>query len=275
MNAPTGQEDGPGASPGGATGAGGARGAARRRDLDAALEDFRSALTLLEGERRGVRPPTVGNGEALPVDQSCQALLKVLRRRCPQLLPDGPVGAGEAVTPVPVAPDAVARVVVLALQQSAALATTGRVPTLEQLPKGVVWREGADAIVVQLEGMEVELGEGEVVVHFRVHCDQLRGAAGVRVRFVVGTTDRPTGLLAATPTLPDGPEAVVQRWGEALTAYAWRALLDTASGIAGAAGRDADGNPLVATALVASPNGLVVLPQARHRMDRILSRAVR
>jgi hypothetical protein len=102
-----------------------------------------------------------------------------------------------------------------------------------------------------------------------VRCDQLPGERGVvDVDFVVGTPDRPTGLLAAA-TEPRGPRVVIRPWGEALTALAWQSVLSSLGGVAAATGMDRDGASLIPTALTATPGGLNILVQARHEMDRL------
>jgi hypothetical protein len=90
----------------------------------------------------------------------------------------------------------------------------------------------------------------------------------VTVDFVVGTPSRPTGLLAAS-TEPRGPRVVVRRWGEALTALAWQAVLDATGGVAAAAGADRDGSVLIPVVLTASRDGIAVVGQARHEIDRV------
>ena len=134
----------------------------------------------------------------------------------------------------------------------------------------VVWTDGASALAVEVAKVAVETGHGEV---------DLRGAGALRPAFPAAGRgpglvhgrhpERPTGLLAATARRPAGPRIVVDRWGEALTALCWRALLDAVAGVAAATGRDRDGSPLVVTALTATPDGLRVLPQARHPFDRV------
>ncbi|RZS86839.1 hypothetical protein EV189_2255 [Motilibacter rhizosphaerae] len=208
-----------------------------------------------------------------PVDERCAAMLKALRARCPHLVLDGPVAPGGTPGPIPVPPDGVQSVLVTALRQNAA---GGTVTTGDALPQLLLWTSGPDRLLLDLTGVRVEVGEGQLLVHLLVICDQLTDPAGgqgggeqvVTVRFVLGSPKRPAGLLAATPRLPEGPPVVVERWGEALTAYAWQAVLDASAGLAAATGRDTDGAPLVPTALTASADGLEVLPQARHPMDR-------
>jgi hypothetical protein len=75
-------------------------------------------------------------------------------------------------------------------------------------------------------------------------------------------------LLAAAAD-PRGPLVVVRRWGDALTALAWQAVLNSIGGVTAAAGSDLDGAPLIPAALTASASGFAVLGQARHEIDRV------
>ena len=128
----------------------------------------------------------------------------------------------------------------------------------------VVWAEGADELVVDPAGVAVETATGAVRVSVPVSCDEAR-ADTVRVTFAVGAPDRPAGLVAAAARRPEGPPVVVNRWGDALVAFAWSVLLGTVNGVAGATAIDRTGAPLVAAELVATPAGLTIVPQARHR----------
>jgi hypothetical protein len=164
-----------------------------------------------------------------------------------------------------------AALAVLAARQAAAEAAEGRVPAdPEQLPSAVVWQAGADALMVELAGIRLRTGEGMVTVAIPVRCDQIpRGRGMVEVDLAVGTRERPAGLLAAASE-PRGPGVVVRLWGEALIAFAWQALLDSAGGIAAAAGSDRDGARLIPTAFTASRTEIGITAQARHEMDRLL-----
>lgn len=260
----------------------------RRAELAAAAADFRGALARLDAELAGLdaadrpgsrsrtRPPHVGPDGGLAasaVGDSCRALLQVIRKRCPDLFPKQDLDPGGVGEPIPLPARQATELLATGLRQAVATAATGRVPPPDtDLPEAVLWQEGADELLVLVGRCQVELGEGEVAVTIPVRCDQLPDFFGqVRVLFAVGSATRPTGLLAATSSKPEGPPIVVQRWGEALTALAWQALLDVARGVAVHAGRDADGAGLVPVALVASPDGLVVLPQARHPIDRVVT----
>jgi hypothetical protein len=64
---------------------------------------------------------------------------------------------------------------------------------------------------------------------------------------------------------------VVDRWADALIAFAWSAVLELVSSVAGTIGRDAHGDRLIPGALVATDDGLEVVPVARHRLGRLQS----
>jgi hypothetical protein len=140
---------------------------------------------------------------------------------------------------------------------------------VNELPASVLWQEGADALMIEVARIDVRVGAGLVTVTIPVICDQLRRGRGVvDVDFVVGTPDRPTGLLAAA-TEPRGPRVIVRRWSDALTALAWQSVLASLGGVAAAAGIDRDGAALIPTALTATPAGLGITVQARHDIDRV------
>ena len=249
--------------------------AGRERELRAAAADFRGALARLDAELAGLDVPADAGRSAAtsPVDANCKALLAVVRKRCPSLLPADDLPSGDVAPPVPIPADAASSLLVTALRQSVATAVTGRVPPPDaELPTTVLWEEGPDALLVLVGSTKAQIGDGEVTVSLPVRCDQrTRGSGVVTVHLVVGTPERPAGMFAATSTIPQGPPVVVRRWADALTALAWTALLEVARGVARHSGRDIDGTGLVPVTLVASPQGLSVLPQARHTIDRVAS----
>ncbi|CCK31827.1 hypothetical protein BN159_7448 [Streptomyces davaonensis JCM 4913] len=207
---------------------------------------------------------------AAPLDEACARLLKLVRSRCPGLLPDDPLRPGETAEPVLTDPKRAATLINLAARQAAVLRADGRpTPEPEELPHAVLWREGADALLVEVGSVATRFATGLVTVLVPVRCDQVpHGRAVVEVEFVVGSARRPTGLLAATSE-PRGPAVVIRRWGDALAALAWRAVLDTVGALAAATGRDTDGTALVPAALTADREGLSVQAQARHPVDRV------
>ena len=212
------------------------------------------------------------------LDRKCDALLEEVRARCPHLLPKDPLPAGTPGQPVPIEGKAANDALTIAVRQAAAIDATGRLPGAgEALPNVVIWADGDSALAVELAKVTTETGDGQVTVTIPVRCDQLPDSHGtVRIMLTVGAKERPAGLLATTPRRPEGPDIVVRRWGDTLTALAWRAFLDMAGGVAKAVGTDTDGTPLIVTAVTAAPGVLEILPQARHPFDRLpTGRAVR
>jgi hypothetical protein len=205
------------------------------------------------------------------LEAACRAHLEFVRKNCPHLLPDAPLEPGATAPALPLDGKRAGSLVALAARQ----ALSAR-PADDDLPRAVVWRAGTDALLVLLDTISVRTGEGVVTVAVAVACDELSSDRRTRVEidFVVGTNERPTGLLAAA-TPPRGPELIVERWGDALVALAWQALLDSAAGLAAEAGSDLDGAGLLPTSWTASRDGIAIVPQARHPFDRLPPAAVR
>lgn len=241
---------------------------------DETLADLRAAVDLVAaaGERpaRGGRTPRGETAGRPPLDLACVALLEIVRRRCPGLLPDEPLPPGQPAKPVPVEPGQAAVLVKLAARQAAVVAGGLPIPPSDdQLPGMVLWQKGPDELLVEVGALGLALDDGTVTVTVPVRCQEIpRRRARISVVFAVGSPERPTGMLAAT-TEPLGPAVVVRRWNEELTALAWQAVLDTLGGVAAATGRDDGGSPLIPVAVTASPAGLAVLAQARHPIDRV------
>jgi hypothetical protein len=201
-------------------------------------------------------------GRRDPVNQECARLLKLVKDRCPGLLPADPLPAGTVGPEIDVNPDELQRLATVAATSAAGVPDGAGTDT-------VVWTHGGSELLVIIAKVRVRVDEGVVLVTIPVSCDQVP-QADIDVGFAVGDDKRPAGLLAATEDRPRGPRAVVDVWGEALTAFAWQILLSVTSGVAGATGEDADQAPLVPAALTASPNGLRVLTMARQTFDRVV-----
>jgi hypothetical protein len=137
----------------------------------------------------------------------------------------------------------------------------------EGAPKRVVWHEADSQVVFHPGRARVRAVDGLVLVGLTLECDQT-GVAEVVVPFAVGTEEQPTGLVAASETKPRGPEILIDRWGEAIVAAAWTALLEAAAAVAAEAGSDLDGEPLRPGGLIAFVGGVAVVPQARHEFER-------
>jgi hypothetical protein len=128
----------------------------------------------------------------------------------------------------------------------------------------VVWRSGASELLVETDQLTLTCNAGLVTVGIPIGCDQLDGRAVVTVPFAVGARANPRGLFMATFATPTGPSVVIDVWADALTAFAWEALLTLAQRLAAAAGTDRRRRALVPVAIGAQPRVLLVQPMARH-----------
>lgn len=203
-----------------------------------------------------------------PLDEGCRKAIEYLREHCPDLIPTR-VEPGDQTAPIPVDTQRVGTLVQLAAVQAGARAA-GLSRYEADDPPAVLWRDGIDALLVLLDTVSVHTADGLVTVAVEVACDQLgrRGRARVFVDLVVGTPDRPTGMLVAAPR-PRGPLVVVDRWGDALIAFAWQAMINTAAGLGAALGHDEDDAPLLPNQWAATPAGLQLGAQARHPFDAV------
>jgi hypothetical protein len=197
-----------------------------------------------------------------PIDEESKRLLASLQERRPDLLPSRPLDPGEAGPEISLAGPAGVNLYRLVAQR-----VVGLPPVTVETPQEVVWTQGDDELVVTVGAVTVTTAAGAVAVDIPVRCDQV-GSVSVRVRFALGSNERPAGLIAATDQRPFGPPEIVDVWGEALTAFAWQLVLTTATHVADATGRDADGSGLIPVALRSTEAGLVVQTMARHAFDR-------
>lgn len=131
----------------------------------------------------------------------------------------------------------------------------------------VVWVRGDSEIAVHAARTRVALGPGTLVVGVRVETDQT-GSAEIVVPFALGSPTLEAGLVMAVPTRADGPALLVEQWGDVIVAAVYRALLDAVTAAAATAGVDADGHALLPGAISTDGDVLVIVPQARHAIDR-------
>jgi hypothetical protein len=206
----------------------------------------------------------VPSGSAGAADAECRKLLASLRARCPGLLPAQQLTPGQVGPEIPLETRAGVNLLVLVARELVGLATDK-----QDAPSMVVLTKGADELAIDLAKISVTTAPGAIGIALPVRCDQT-GEALVRVRFALGSDARPAGMLASTDERPFGPPAIVDAWGEALTAFAWQMLLTVTTKLAGAAGQDADGAGLIPAAIKATDTGLAVLTMARHPFDRVL-----
>lgn len=224
------------------------------------------------------------SASALPPDPVAGAALeRACRKHVDRLCADGhyappaqPLPPGTEAPPLALDAKRAGPLLAIAARASAADDDGPRL-TGDDAARAVVWTSGADALLVLLDAITVRTADGVITVSVPVACDELDSAGGrrparIEIDIVVGTAERPTGLLAAA-TPPRGPAVVVDRWADALVALAWQALLDTAAGLAAQAGSDGDGAGLLPTSWTASADGISIRPQARHEIDRRLPKA--
>ena len=178
---------------------------------------------------------------------------------------DGRTHAGRTTKPVFMPLDMVRRAVRRGLLVAAGLdpvRNPGPIPP-------VLWDDGSNRLLVHLAEAEVNCGASTIDLTIGVECDEI-GRDRVVCTFVTSAVDRPAGFIWATESRPRGPAAVVEVWGEPLVALCWRALVDVAAEGAAAQGNDALGQPLLASTVVATPDGLAIVPMAAHPFMRVV-----
>jgi hypothetical protein len=131
-----------------------------------------------------------------------------------------------------------------------------------------VWVQGASELLVSTGKVTAALDNGLILISVPVVCDQVP-AATIQVAFATGSKDAPAGMICATEERPRGPAAIVDAWGDAIIAYAWRVLLTAVTAAAAKSGTDLDGAGLIAASITSAKDGIVLLPIARHTFDRV------
>jgi hypothetical protein len=178
------------------------------------------------------------------------------------------VDAGATVAPRVLTPELVQRLLLPALTAAAGAAPGDASLTARPL----LWDNGVDQLLVHLDKSSVVLADGVIDLHLAVECDQT-GVAEVVATYVTASPDKPHGFVFATEDKPRGPAVVVQLWGEALVALGWRALVELARMVAGTRGTDTAAEPLVASTVVATANGLAITAMGAQRFGtRVVSR---
>jgi len=128
----------------------------------------------------------------------------------------------------------------------------------------VVWTQGPDELLVDTASLALRCTSGLIRVSVTVDCDQLDEPASVTVPLAVGAPNRPSGLVMAAFTRIDGPAGVADLWSDALTAFAWEAVLELARRLCVETGRDTKGRALVPVEISAASRRLLITPMARH-----------
>jgi hypothetical protein len=190
------------------------------------------------------------------LDEKCAQLLKQLRERCPDAVPPHSLKPGTLADPGVVKNDELDDLLRAALAGDAAR------------DEPVLLVDGDSELIVDPAHSRVLTADGLILVVLGVDCDQT-GPTEVTIPFGVGTEEANAGMIATTEQRPRGPEIVVGRWGEALIALAWEALISVLAGLTRHAGTDLDVAPLIPTGVTAAKGSIAVLPQARHEADRL------
>jgi hypothetical protein len=183
----------------------------------------------------------------------------------PRLVDDGkPVPPGFLASPVNVTPQQLQPLLIASL--GSVYVATDASP-----PPQVIWYDHDSEVLVHLDRTVVELDDGLVLVALTLETDQT-GVGQLAVPLSIGSAQLAAGLVVVTESRPRGPAALVDRWGDAAVAAAWRALLDAVHSLALPAGVDTSGARLIPGAISCDGKSLSVVPQARHAIDAVTGR---
>jgi hypothetical protein len=127
-------------------------------------------------------------------------------------------------------------------------------------PRAVLWRDGGDTLLLEPSRARLRTGVGVLVVAVPVFTDET-GRKQVVLPFVTADDKNAVGFMAATESVPRGPRAIVDRFGDPLLAAAWAALVEVAAAWATAMGPRLVGAPLAVAGLGATAEGLVIPTQ--------------
>ena len=94
-------------------------------------------------------------------------------------------------------------------------------------PAEVVWVDGGDEVLVHLDGTSTQIVGQTVLVSIDLECDQT-GRTPLVVAFALPSTQE-AGLVIATDEYPRGNGLLASRWGPAVQAAAWSAMLTLAN----------------------------------------------
>jgi hypothetical protein len=94
-------------------------------------------------------------------------------------------------------------------------------------PGKVVWVDGGDSVLVHLDSTSTQIVGQSVLVSIDLESDQT-GRTPLVVAFAL-PADETAGLVVATDEYPRGNGLLASRWGAAVQAAAWSAMLSLAS----------------------------------------------
>lgn len=166
------------------------------------------------------------------------------------------------------APGELTRRAMVIPQSEAQTALRSVVRLVADLPRNttptVVWQDRGSELEVDTAATSIRCKVGVVIVGVQVRCDQHPEVATIEVPIGVGTADRPKGLVMSTLSRLDGPEVIVARWSEAITAFGWECLVETSRRLCELAGTDARGRHVLPGAIGSASRELVIQPMAAH-----------
>lgn len=129
----------------------------------------------------------------------------------------------------------------------------------------VVWTQGDSELLVHSDKTRISISSGVVTLKITAECQE-HGKRVIPVPIGVGTKQAPSGLVMSTFEDLEGPAELVATWSDAIIAFAWEGLLETARVICSEVGKDKRGMPLVPGSIGAASGQLLVQPVARYSL---------
>jgi hypothetical protein len=133
----------------------------------------------------------------------------------------------------------------------------------------VVWEQDGCELWLDAGTVSMACTEGLVRVGVQVGCDQLKEPVVLTVPIGVGTSKSPAGLVMTTVARLEGPDLLVARWSDAVTAFGWEALVELARRLCAELGKDKAGLPLIPGAIAATRGALLIQPMSRNDLSAL------
>jgi hypothetical protein len=193
---------------------------------------------------------------AIKPSPECQRLLREIQAKCGDIVRPTGVEPGAVLDPVPVREDE------LAAHLRTLLASSREQPR-------TVWSDGTAELLLHADRTRAFVHHGLVLIGLTVEAAELGEPVTLTVPFALGGARSPAGNVVVAERKARGDPRLVERWGRPAVAAAYKALIQAANTVAANQGYDVDGAPLVCGQMTATPNRLIVTPQARHESDRV------
>jgi hypothetical protein len=133
----------------------------------------------------------------------------------------------------------------------------------------VVWERAGSELAVDVGTTAITCAEGLVTIAVSVACDEISKPVVITVPIGVGTSQALAGLVMTTIDRLEGPDLITARWSEALTAFAWEALVELARRLCAQTGKDKAGLPLIPGAIGATRGSLLIQPMSRNDLSAL------